>query len=72
MSSRVYRLEGDGRREKYVDWLTRPADWLLSAGGFIAGFFSQRRDQLHGRSDDVRNADAGDLSVPDRILANAA
>jgi len=22
-----------------LDWLTRPADWLLSAGGFVASWF---------------------------------
>ena len=22
-----------------LDWLTRPADWLLSAGGIVAGWF---------------------------------
>ena len=25
-----------------LDWLTRPADWLLSAGGFVASWFFRK------------------------------
>ncbi len=54
-----------------LDWLTRPADWLLSAGGVVASWFLAKTRPASGRSDDVRNADARGLSVADRILANA-
>jgi hypothetical protein len=54
-----------------LDWLTRPAEFLPSAGGVVASWFLAKTRSVHSRPDDVRNADAGGLSVADRILANA-
>ncbi|MFZ0852610.1 MAG: hypothetical protein WAO08_25825 [Hyphomicrobiaceae bacterium] len=56
-----------------LDWLTRPTDWLLSAGGLVAGwFFSKDAISFTVVQMMFRNADTGGFSIADRILANAS
>ena len=56
-----------------LDWLTRPADCLLSAGGLVAGwFFSKDAISFTVVQMMFRKADTGGFSIADRISANAS
>ena len=54
-----------------VDWLTWPAELLLSAGGIIADWFAGKNTpSFLGPSDRVRDVGAGGYRVPVCIFAS--
>jgi len=52
-----------------VDWLTWPAELLLSAGGVIAGWFTDKNTPSF-LADRVRDVGAGGYRGPVGIFAN--
>jgi hypothetical protein len=53
-----------------LDWLTWPAELLLSAGGIVASWFADKNTPIPSPSDRVRDVGAGGYRVPVCIFAS--